>query len=111
MTPLNRREFLSSSALAGVALAFGPLPAANAAVSSAVRLEGRMTPFPATRYRAYVSKTARTPNASSWVQIDLGAATVVEAVRLYPNFQSDVRSLGFPVRMKIEGSTARPHPG
>ncbi len=105
MPRLNRREFLNSSALAGAAMALRPLAAA-AASSSSVRLEGRMTPFPATKYRAYVSKTARTANATSWIQVDLGAATVVEGVRLYPNFNLDVRSLGFPARMKIEGSNS-----
>jgi DUF1680 family protein len=101
-TNWNRREFLSATALAGAALAVGPL--AEAAPAEEVRLEGRMTPSPATKYRPYVSKRTQTAKATSWVQIDLGAAAAVEAVRLYPNFNLDIRSLGFPARMRIEGS-------
>jgi len=106
----DRREFLSTTALAGAALAAGPLARGEAAGTNAdlgaVRLEGRMTPYPATKYRAYVSKAARTAKATSWVQIDLGTAAAVEGVRLYPNFNLDIKSLGFPARMRIEGSNS-----
>ena len=98
----DRREFLSATALAGAALAAGPL--ALAAPEEAVRLEGRMTPYPATKYRPYVSKKTQTPKAASWVQFDLGSAAAVEGLRLYPNFNLDIRSLGFPARMRVEGS-------
>jgi hypothetical protein len=47
-------------------------------VNGAVKLEGRMTPYPATKYRPYVSKLAHSAQAASWVQFDLGAATAVE---------------------------------
>ena len=103
-TMWNRREFLSTTALAGAALAAGPLAEAHAAPAGAVRLEGRMTPYPATKYRAYVSKPSRTASATSWVQFDLGSAAALEAIRLYPSFNLDIRSLGFPARMRIEGS-------
>ena len=107
----DRREFLSATTLAGAGLAFTPraqgspaLARAGDAASTAVKLEGRMTPSPATKYRPYVSKPAHTADAASWVQIDLGSAMALEGVRLYPNFNLDIRSLGFPARLRIEGS-------
>ena len=103
-TKWNRREFLSTSALAGAALAVGPVSDAHGSPASAVQLEGRMTPFPATKYRPYESKPARAANTTTWVQLDLGTAATLQGVRLYPSFNLDIRSLGFPARMRIEGS-------
>jgi DUF1680 family protein len=104
----DRREFISSTAFAGAALAVIPLAEGLDARADArqdtVKLEGRMTPYPATKYRPYVSKLAHSAQTTSWVQFDLGAATAVEGVRLYPNFNMEIRALGFPARMRIEGS-------
>jgi DUF1680 family protein len=100
----NRREFLGASALAGAALAVGPLPQAHAASAGTVRFEGRITQFPAHKYRPYVSKPAQTANAATWVQFDLGSAVAVEALRLYPNFGYAPPSFGFPAHLRIEGS-------
>ena len=103
----NRREFLGATALTGAALAVGPFAHADTATApraSSVRLEDRMTPYPATRYRPYVSKTARAAKSPTWVQFDLGAAVAVEALRLYPNFDLSLRSFGFPARVLVEGS-------
>src|SRR5450631_3592050 len=102
----DRRTFLSHTALAGGALAASPLAKGLPAEASqsAVKLEGRMTPYPATKYRPYVSKPTHTAQATSWVQFDLGTAAALEGVRLYPNFSMEIRSLGFPARMRIEGA-------
>lgn len=100
----NRREIIATGALAGVALAARPLVAADQSVPSAVRLEDRMTPYPATWYRPYVSKPAAGPAAAAWVQIDLGTSQNIEGIRLYPNFDGEIRSAGFPARLKVEGS-------
>jgi DUF1680 family protein len=103
----NRREFLGATALTGAALAVGPFAQADTATasrSSSVRLEDRMTLYPATKYRPYVSKTARAAKTQTWVQFDLGTAVAVEALRLYPNFDLSLRSFGFPARVLVEGS-------
>lgn len=99
---LNRREFLAASTLAGAALAVRPLAAETHAAS--LRIEDRMTPILATKYRAYVSRPVHSAEIPTWLQFDLGAALAVEGVRLYPNFFYEPPSLGFPSRLKIEGS-------
>ena len=108
----NRREFVGISVLAGASLAVEPLSKAQDAPSQApsVRLEGRMTVAPATKYRPYTSKPAQSAQSPTWVQFDLGSAFLIEAIRLYPGFDSywDIwaidSSTGFPARLRIEAS-------
>ena len=99
----NRREVLGAGVITGAAIALGPLAWSDEPPST-LRLEDRMTPYPATWYRAYVSKPAASASSSAWVQIDLGSPVVIEAVRLYPNFDDTRKSLGFPARLKVEGA-------
>lgn len=101
----NRREVLVAGAMAGVALATRPLAAA-VSLTGTLRLEGRMTPYPATWYRPYVSKPAPSATTPAWIQFDLGTAQAVEGLRLYPNFEYEPKSYGFPVRFKVEGSSS-----
>ena len=39
---------------------------------------------PATGYRPYASKPAKSADAMTWVQVDLGARKPIEVVKLYP---------------------------
>ncbi|MBS1801895.1 MAG: glycoside hydrolase family 127 protein [Acidobacteria bacterium] len=99
----NRREVLSAGIFTGAAIALKPIARAEESRST-LRLEDRMTPYPATWYRPYVSRPAASASSSAWVQIDLGSALKVEALRIYPNFDDARKSIGFPSRMKIEGA-------
>jgi len=99
----NRRELLGAGVIAGAAIALRPRAWSDEPPST-LRIEDRMTPYPATWYRPYVSKPAASASSSAWVQIDLGSAVQIEAFRLYPNFDDARRSLGFPARLRIEGA-------
>ncbi len=102
----NRREVLTAGALAGISLATRPLVHAAGSAAGALHLEDRMTPYPATWYRPYVSRPASGPIVPAWIQLDLGSPQAVEAIRLYPNFEYEPKSYGFPVRFKVEGSNS-----
>ena len=55
----------------------------------------------------YVSPDSLLPNATRWVQVDLGASHPIEAVKLYPKFGmpgDHFKSEGFPLRFRIEVS-------
>ncbi len=91
----NRREILGAGVITGAAIALRPLAWSDEPAST-LRLEDRMTPYPATWYRPYVSRPAPGAPSSAWVQIDLGAAVRIDALRLYPNFDDARRSLRLP---------------
>lgn len=99
----NRRELLGAGIITGAAIALRPIAWSDERPST-LRLEDRMTPYPATWYRPYVSRPAAGPSASAWVQIDLGSAVQIDGVRLYPNFDDARKSLGFPAHLVIEGA-------
>jgi hypothetical protein len=99
----NRREVLGAGIITGAAVALRPL-AWSAEPPATLRLEDRMTPYPATWYRPYVSRPAAGALSSAWVQIDLGAPFLIDALRLYPNFDGERKSPGFPAHLKVEGS-------
>ena len=115
---LNRRDFLRSAAFAtagGLVLKSDISPQALfalPALAGAAYLTGdRIAATPAFNYRAYRSKAAETPDANAWVEIDLGQAQPIEAVKLYPTNQKMIPGKdaydtgeGFPVRFKIEAS-------
>ena len=101
----NRREVLGAGVITGAAIALRPLAWSDEPPST-LRLEDRMTPYPATWYRPYVSRPATGASSSAWVQIDLGAAVRIDALRLYPNFDDARKSLGFPSRLRVEGADA-----
>ncbi|HUX09302.1 MAG TPA: beta-L-arabinofuranosidase domain-containing protein, partial [Terriglobia bacterium] len=70
-----------------------------------------MAGTPASAYRAYRSKPAKTADAVTWVQIDLGATHPIDSVkvypaseRLFPGRDEYYAGEGFPVRFKIEVS-------
>jgi DUF1680 family protein len=70
-----------------------------------------MTNTPASMYRAYRSKPAKTADATTWVQIDLGESQPIDSVKVYPANEKGYPGRdaaypgeGFPVRFKIECS-------
>ena len=70
-----------------------------------------MANTPASAYRAYRSKPAKTADATTWVQIDLGEPRSIDFVKVYPANEKDIPGRdeyyageGFPVRYKIESS-------
>ncbi len=70
-----------------------------------------MTNTPASAYRAYRSKPAKTADATTWVQIDLGESRPIDFVKVYPANEKgfpgrdeDYAGEGYPVRFKIECS-------
>ena len=108
---INRREFvITSSALAALQTltphsSFAALAAGPASVPTQL---GRMAFSPATWVRPYVSRPAPVPDAVTWLQIDLGSARSIQALRLYPAFMPSSglgSSYGFPLRFRIEAST------
>lgn len=99
----NRREVLITGAMAGASALVAHTGAAEGPGAATLRDEGRMTPYPATWYRPYVSKPAEGPDAKAWVQIDAESPVRIEGLRLYPNFNGEQQSLGFPSRLLIEG--------
>lgn len=52
---------------------------------------------PATAYRAYRSKLVKEAETTTWVQVDLGRTSAMDAIRLYPAYDG-----GHPLRFKIE---------
>ena len=115
---MTRRKFVEVTARAGAGVAawqvMGPhLLAASIPESQVVPAPTVewITATPATAYRAYRSKHATKADATTWVQVDLGARQSIEAVklypaneRLYPGRDEHYAGEGFPVRFKIEAS-------
>ena len=113
---VTRRSFLKNSTIAGAGLliadAVGPglVLADEAEVSIAPYLSGmRMAATAASKYRAYRSKVVGNPDTTMWIQIDLGQATPVDYVLLYPASErmfpgrdQYYAGEGFPLRFKIE---------
>lgn len=71
----------------------------------------RIAATPTYSYRAYRSKRSRVGDATSWIQIDLGRATNIDGIRLYPANQNlypykdeYYAGQGFPVRFAITAS-------
>ena len=70
-----------------------------------------MTNTPATLYRAYRSRPAKTADATTWVQIDLGLSHKIDLIKIYPANEKGKPGLdahwagkAFPVRFKIESA-------
>jgi hypothetical protein len=65
----------------------------------------------ATAYRAYRSKPAKSADAQTWVQVDLGRSYLLDLIKIYPaNDKLGERDMhfageGFPVRFKIEAAS------
>jgi DUF1680 family protein len=84
-----------------------PVPASTAEQQQVVPVPTSewIAATPASAYRAYRSKPAKTADATTWVQIDLGASQPIDIVKAYPaNRDENYAGEGFPVRFKIETS-------
>jgi DUF1680 family protein len=108
---INRREFVKSGSALAVLQSLCPrtsLAALAVAPAGAATQIGRMAYSPATWVRPYVSKTAHSAAAATWLQIDLGVPRELDTVRLYPAFNPS-GGLGkgycFPLRFKIEAAS------
>jgi uncharacterized protein len=117
--PISRRQFMQSSSALAAFKTLGPhssLAALAAAPAASAIDAGRMAYSPATWIRPYVSRTAHSPSAVTWLQIDLGSPRLIDGLRLYPAFNPNSglgAGYGFPLRFKIESaddpSFASPH--
>ena len=112
---IDRRTFLHSAALtAAAAIAPHGLLASGAAVQTSppdYRSGERIASTPTFDYRPYRSKSFKSPDITSWVQIDLGNSQAIDSILLYPANQKMVPGKdqyfageAFPVRFKIETS-------
>ncbi len=113
---ITRRRFLKTSAGAGATIAgarFFKDPAVAAAPPDSPPDE-RVVPMPigewmspssGSAYRAYRSNYAKSADATTWVQIDLGEKRAIDSVKVYPANDRFVPGQGFPIRFKIEGSS------
>ena len=115
---LTRRKFLETSVGTGAGIAASRILKADAGMASPS--DERIIPAPtgewmantpASAYRAYRSKPAKSADATTWVQIDLGETRRVDDVKVYPANEKNVPGRdeqfageGFPVRFKIECS-------
>ncbi|MGO9271773.1 MAG: beta-L-arabinofuranosidase domain-containing protein [Terriglobia bacterium] len=115
----TRREFLESSVGASAGIAASRFLKADAGDASpadervvAVPAGEWMANTPASAYRAYRSKPAKTAEAATWVQVDLGESRPIDLVKVYPANEKGFPGRdehyageGFPVRFKIESSS------
>ena len=113
---ITRRRFLKTSAGVGATVAgagFFKGPAMAAAPQDSTPDErvvsmptGEwMSPSSGTLYRAYRSNYAKSADATTWVQIDLGEKRAIDSIKVYPANDRFVPGQGFPVRFKIEASS------
>ena len=116
---LTRRQFLENSVYAGAGLAVSRR--LEAAASTAPAADDQSIAAPTTEwmaatlasaYRAYCSKHAKVADATTWVQVDLGASYRIDQVKIYPASEKlqpgrdeHFAGEGFPVRFKIEVSS------
>lgn len=115
---ISRRDFLEVAVSTGAGLAAAGT--AKKASSATPKTDPEVVPVPsgewvaatpASEYRAYRSKSAKTANAPTWVQIDLGLSYPIDSVkiypaneRLYPGRDEHYAGEGFPVRFRIDVS-------
>ncbi len=115
---LSRRAFLEMAVSTGAGLAASSsakkesafFPNAQEEIIPAPTGEW-MAATPASYYRAYRSKPAKSADATTWVQIDLGQTHPIDRIkvypaneRLYPGRDEHYAGEGFPLRFRIEVS-------
>jgi len=115
---VTRRNFLVGTTYAGAGLALtkairpiSALAATTPAGLAPYTTGMRMAATPATKYRAYRSKVAQTPDIKTWVQVDLGKSVPIDAIklfpaseRMYPGRDQYYAGEGFPLRFAIEAA-------
>ena len=113
---ITRRRFLKTSAGAGATVAgarFFKGPVVGAAPPDSPPDE-RVVPMPTgewmspssgTAYRAYRSKYAKSADATTWVQIDLGEKRAIDSVKVYPaNDRFVPRASRSASKLRVRGS-------
>jgi DUF1680 family protein len=115
---MNRRTFVGLAVAAGVTSAerASSLPRYPNPWSSAAH-PGRainewIAATPATQYRPYMSRSASSAEAASWIQIDLGADRRIDSIRLLPAGGHEMWPFplgfgSFPLRYKL-GAASNP---
>jgi len=115
---ISRRAFLEVAVSTGAGLAtVGNAKRAPAALPNSdqeaipVPSGEWIAATPASEYRAYRSRSAKSADVSTWVQIDLGLSHPIDSVkvypaneRLYPGRDEHYAGEGFPLRFRIEVS-------
>jgi len=106
---IDRREFIESAISAGVVAHMGSttmLASRASAATGARRLPGaiglRIAAADGSSFRPYCSQHSTQADATTWVQIDLGCARSIDAVRLYPMKNHLIAGDGFPARFRID---------
>lgn len=107
----TRRDFLLGSTYVGAGLAMtgaiSPLQLCCSAepVQLAAYLTGmRIAATPATPYRAYRSEVVKSPDVTTWAQIDLGKSLSIAGIQLFPASERGLLGEGFPLRFRIDAS-------
>ena len=107
---MDRREFVKAGAALATLESLGQRTAgaiSGSSSNSSVKPLGRMAYTPATWYRPYVSQRAHSADAVTWVQIDLGGAREIDAVRIYPAFtpgDAQANGYGLPLRFRVDAA-------
>ena len=114
---MDRRRFLetavSMGAITSASRLFGsPLlweRTTEISATSKYTIPDWIAATPATFYRPYRSKSARSADTVAWVQVDLGSGQPIDAIRLYPSSGHEGWPFPygfetFPLRFKIETS-------
>ena len=109
----TRRAFLEGSFLAGVGVRWLKVSAAADKTDSAREAipdatGERVAASTADKYRYYQSRFTSQPQATAWVQIDLGTEQQIDAIKLFPSNNYAFPGNGFPVKFRIE-SAAEPN--
>ena len=110
--PITRRTFLNRAVGAGLAVTAGSVfPAsefrASEAAPAAMFKPGFAGPMGGPRVARLVPlgyQATPPEGAAHWVQVDLGTAHKIDAVKLFPMFDAPERSPGFPARFRLEAS-------
>ncbi len=104
---LTRRRFAEAAACAGLGVATRLASPAEVAAAPPADLPApeatgeRITVGPGSFYRPYFSRSFETPEATAWVQVDLGSRVPIDAVKLYPANNLQMAGDGFPQRFSI----------
>ena len=115
---ISRRAFLGAAVSTGAALAASG--SAKRVTSASSNADPEIIPAPtgewmaatpASEYRAYRSKLAKSADAPTWIQVDLGQSVPIDSVKIYPANErlhpgrdEHYAGEGFPLRFRIEVS-------
>ena len=105
--PITRRAFLNRAVGTGLAVTAGSVFSASEAAPATVFKPGFAGPMGVPRVARLVPlgyQATPPEGAAHWVQVDLGTARKIDAVKLFPALDSPEQSAGFPARFRLEAS-------